>query len=165
MSWIAPKLAVALTVLTLGGFASAAVLPGAALAARAMSVVGAWKGQLTASSTSTPGVLAVTDTGSGLANEIGPFQLSPAETDSFIADTVTGGTFTISDARGDSVLGTYDGTFSPISATAVVFNSPGQIRGGTGKLRGAVGSITFEGIASSSSFTDVGGFEATISLP
>jgi hypothetical protein len=165
MSWISPKLAAALSILAVGGFASAAALPSAALAARSMSIVGAWKGQLTASPTSDPGLVAVTDTGPGLANDIGPFQLRAAETDSFIADMVTGGTFTISDARGDGIHGTYGGTFSPLSATAVVFTSPGQITGGTGKLRGAIGPITFEGLASSSSFTDVGGFEATISLP
>lgn len=165
MSRISPKLATAVTIIIVSGFCAAAVLPSTALAARSVSLVGAWKGQLTASPTTDPGVLAVTDSGTGLAKDIGVFKLSSEETDSFVADTIAGGTFTISNSRGDSVHGTYAGTFSPISTTAVAFNSPGQITGGTGQLSRATGPITFTGVASASSLAALGGFNATIQLP
>ena len=165
MSRITSKLGAAITTAVVCGFAATAALPSTALAARSVSIAGAWKGQLTASPTSDPGALAVTDNGPGLANDLGTFQLSSAETDSFVADTITGGTFTISNSRGDSIHGAYAGTFTPISATAVAFISPGQITGGTGQLRGATGSITFTGVASSSAFTVLGAFTAKVSVP
>lgn len=165
MPRITSKLAPAITIATFCGFLAAVALPSTALAARSVSMVGAWSGQLTASPTSDPGAFAVTDGGPGLATDLGAVQLSSAENDNFATDMITDGTFTIGNARGDSIHGTYLGTFSPISATAVTFTSPGQVTGGTGHLRGATGSITFTGIASSSSLTVLGAFTAKVSVP
>lgn len=165
MSRIASKLAAPIMIATVCGFIAAAALPSTALAARSVSMVGVWRGQLTASPTSDPAAFAVTDGGPGLANDLGAFQLSSAENDNFATDTITDGTFTIRNARGASIHGTYAGTFSPISATAVTFISPGQVTGGTGELRGATGSITFTGVASSASLTVLGAFTAKISVP
>ncbi len=162
---ITSRLAAAATIATVCGFVAAAALPSTALAARSVSIAGAWKGQLTALPTSDPGAFGVTDNGPGLANDLGAFQLSSAETDNFATGTITDGTFTISNSRGDSIRGTYAGTFSPLSATAVAFISIGQLTGGTGQLRGATGSITFTGIASSSSLTVLGAFTAKVSVP
>ena len=165
MSRVTSKLVAMIGVATLCGFGAAAVLPSTALAARSVPIAGAWKGQLTASPTSDPGAFAVTDSGPGIANDLGAFQLSSAETDSFATDTITDGTFTMTNSHGDSVHGTYAGTFSSISATAVAFISPGRITGGTGQLRGATGSITFTGIASSSSLTVLGAFTGKVTVP
>jgi hypothetical protein len=165
MSRIRSKLAAYVTIATMCGFAAAATLPSTALAARSVSIVGAWKGQLTASPTSDVGAFAVTDSGPGVANDLGAFHLNSSETDNFATDTITDGTFTIGNSRGDSIHGTYAGTFSPTSATAVTFISSGQITGGAGQLRGATGQITFTGIASSSSLTVLGAFTAKVSAP
>ena len=165
MSRIKSTLAAAVTIVTTCGFTATLALPSTALAARSVSIVGAWRGQLTASPMNDPGAFAVTDSGPGLANDLGAFQISSAETDNFATDTITNGAFTISNTRGDSFHGTYTGAFSPISATAVAFRSPGQVTGGTGQLRGVTGSITFTGIASSSSLTLLGAFTAKVSVP
>ncbi len=165
MSRITSKLHAAIAITTFCGFVAAGALPSTALAARSLSIVGAWRGELTASPTSDPGAFAVTDSGPGLANDLGAFQLSSAETDNFVTDAISDGTFTIGDSHGDSIHGNYAGTFSPISTTSVAFISSGQITGGTGQLRGATGSITFTGIASSSSLTVLGAFTAKVSAP
>jgi len=93
------------------------------------------------------------------------FALAASELENFATGAIDGGAFTWTTPAGDTVVGTYAGSFAPTSPTAVAFSSPGQITGGTGRFSGASGSIVFSGTGNPVTFDILGSFVATVSLP
>src|SRR5215212_1375245 len=96
--------------------------------------------------TSDPAIVATTDVGVGHATHLGRFTLQASENVNLATLGVTGGTYTLTAANGDTVYGTYAGSAAPTADPAVItYVVTGPILGGTGRFAGATGFLTWEG--------------------
>ena len=87
-------------------------------------------------------------TGDGHSTELGNYSGRYRECLDPASGAVTGGTFTLTAANGDTVFGTYSGQASPTEDPSVVaYEDPGVITGGTGRFAGAGGTMTTSGLA------------------
>ena len=87
-------------------------------------------------------VIDTVDSGSGTVTHLGNFTMTASESVDFASMTVRNGTFTLTAANGDTVIGTYSGTILP-GLTGYLVSGP--ITGGTGRFAGATGRIVFQG--------------------
>ena len=76
---------------------------------------------------------------------------------------VTGGSFTLTTANGDTLYGTYGGQAAPTDPNAVAFDDPGVITGGTGRFADASGNLTASGAANLATGTYSGAISGTVS--
>jgi len=99
-------------------------------------------------------------TGDGHSTELGNYSGRYRECLDPASGAVTGGTFTLTAANGDTVFGTYSGQASPTEDPSVVaYEDPGVITGGTGRFAGATGTLDQSGVANLAS----GEYSANIS--
>jgi hypothetical protein len=86
-------------------------------------------------------------TGSGHATHLGDFTTHYRECFDPATGAVTDGSFTLTAANGDTILGTYGGQVSPTGdSTVFVYDDPGVITGGTGRFAGASGIVGTSGV-------------------
>jgi hypothetical protein len=95
-------------------------------------------------------VVQTMDTGSGRATRLGRFTLAATETVDMAAGAVTGGSFTLTGARGDTITGTYSGNALP-GLTGYLVSGP--ITGGTGRFAGATGFLVWQGTVDPAALT------------
>jgi hypothetical protein len=87
-------------------------------------------------------------TGSGNAAQLGDYRSHYHECLDPATGAVTGGTFTLTAANGDTIFGTFSGQTVPTDSPNVIrFDDPGVITGGTGRFAGAGGSFAGSGLA------------------
>lgn len=98
--------------------------------------------------TSDPAVVVTEDWGTGYATHLGRYTLRASEHVNLATLAVTGGTYTLTAANGDTVYGSYEGQAAPTADPAVItYRVSGPILGGTGRFEGATGFIVWEGFA------------------
>ena len=86
-------------------------------------------------------------TGSGHATHLGNFTTHYHECFDPATGAVTDGSFTLTAANGDTILGTYGGQVSPTGdQTVFAYDDPGVITGGTGRFAGASGTVGTSGV-------------------
>jgi hypothetical protein len=100
--------------------------------------------------TATPGVFAVTGSGSGRATHLGQVTVSTSELVDFTVSpgtvTIRGGEMVVVAANGDELYSNYSGGGSLPDVNGVVsFSGTFTITGGTGRFSDATGGGTFEG--------------------
>jgi hypothetical protein len=87
-------------------------------------------------------------TGTGHATQVGKYSVHYRECFFPATGAVTGGSFTLTAANGDTLFGTYAGQAVPTGdANVISFDDPGVITGGTGRFAGASGIANTAGIA------------------
>ena len=87
-------------------------------------------------------------TGTGHATRLGHYSGFYRECLDPATGAVTGGTFTLTAADGDTVFGSYNGQAVPTDDPNVVrYEDPGVITGGTGRFADARGHVTTSGFA------------------
>ena len=87
-------------------------------------------------------------TGSGHATHLGHYSGFYRECLDPATGAVTGGTFTLTAADGDTIFGTFSGQAVPTDDPDVVnYEDPGVITGGTGRFADARGRVTTSGLA------------------
>jgi hypothetical protein len=87
-------------------------------------------------------------TGTGHATQLGTYSAHYRECLDPATGAVTGGSFTLTAANGDTVFGTYGGQVFPTGEpTVIAFEDPGVVTGGTGRFASATGSINQSGLA------------------
>jgi len=148
------------------GAAAAAILCVAALIAAANAGAGSdvpFKGTDSFASKAVGGsgnIVKTLDTGSGNATHLGRFTMAASETVDFGTLAVTGGTYTLTAANGDTVTGIYSGHILPTLDGYLV---SGPITGGTGRFTGATGFIVWHGSFDLATFTGSDVITGTIS--
>jgi hypothetical protein len=94
------------------------------------------------------GGIALEVTGTGRSTHLGEYSARYRECFDPATGAVTGGTFTLTVANGDTLYGTYGGQAFPTGdANAVAYDDPGVITGGTGRFAGASGIANTSGVA------------------
>jgi hypothetical protein len=87
-------------------------------------------------------------TGGGTSTQLGNYRSHYRECLAPATGAVTGGTFRLTAANGDTVFGTYSGQAIPTGTPDVVtYDDPGTITGGTGRFAGESGTVTQSGLA------------------
>ena len=87
-------------------------------------------------------------TGTGQATHLGHYSGFYRECLDPATGAVTGGTFTLTAADGDTISGSYSGQAVPTDDPDVVeYEDPGVITGGTGRFADAHGHVTTGGLA------------------
>jgi hypothetical protein len=105
-------------------------------------------------------------TGTGHATHLGTYSAHYRECFDPATGAVTGGSFTLTAANGDTVFGTYSGQVFPTGdPNVVVFEDPGMITGGTGRFAGATGTVTASGVASLATGEYTGTLSGSVSSP
>ena len=91
------------------------------------------------------GLLQASGTGAGIASFIGPFTFTDKATVDLATGLNTGGSFQLTAANGDTVQGSYVGRTEPGDVpTGTHFIGLLVITGGTGRYKGATGSLTWD---------------------
>jgi hypothetical protein len=103
-------------------------------------------------------------TGTGHARFIGSYTGRYRECFDPTTGAVTGGTFTLTAANGDTLYGTYAGQAVPAGAS-VLYNDPGVITGGTGRFAGAGGTANTSGVANMATGEYRGTLSGSVSSP
>src|SRR5215213_7639492 len=86
--------------------------------------------------------------GSGHATGLGNYRGRYRECFDPATGAVTGGTFTLTAANGDELVGTFGGQARPTDDPNVIeYEDPGVITGGTGRFAHAGGNMTTSGLA------------------
>jgi hypothetical protein len=86
-------------------------------------------------------------TGTGHGAQLGTYTAHYRECFVPATGAVTGGSFTLTTANGDTLFGTYAGHALPTGGSNVRFEDPGVITGGTGRFAAATGTLTQSGVA------------------
>jgi hypothetical protein len=131
----------------LGLIASALVLfasSGVAIAGDEKTIRGSDSGSFTTTPLTPPFVL-TQDVTTGHGTHLGKYTVVAQEIINLATLEVTAGSFTITAANGDTIVGTYSGQAALASPTVITYLVSGPITGGTGRFAGATGSITFAG--------------------
>jgi hypothetical protein len=134
--------------LVVGVIASAFMLfasSGAAVAGDEKTIKGSDSGQFVTTPLGFPFVL-TQDFTTGHGTHVGKYTVVAQEIINLLTLEVTEGSFTITAANGDTIVGSYSGQAAPgDSPTVITYVVSGPITGGTGRFVGATGSITFAG--------------------
>jgi hypothetical protein len=105
-------------------------------------------------------------TGTGHTTQLGNYSGRYRECLAPATGAVTGGTFTLTAANGDTVFGTYSGQAFPTDDPSVVnYQDPGVITGGTGRFAGAGGTVTTSGLANLATGAYSGTVSGSVSSP
>jgi hypothetical protein len=110
------------------------------------------------------GGIALEVTGTGHATFIGTYTGRYSECFDPSTGAVTGGTFTLTTASGDTLYGTYAGQAVPAGAS-VLYDDPGVIKGGTGRFAGATGIANTSGVANLATGEYRGTLSGSVSMP
>jgi hypothetical protein len=87
-------------------------------------------------------------TGTGHSTKLGNYGGRYRECFDPATGAVTGGTFTLTAANGDTLFGTFSGQARPTDdPTVVAYHDPVVITGGTGRFADAAGTVTTSGLA------------------
>ncbi len=128
-------------------FSAAAMLPAHAADAKVTHITARDHGTFVTSPLSPPLVL-TQDQGTGIATHLGHYSLQGSEVINLATLQVSDGSFTITAANGDSIVGTYAGTAAGTSDPLVItYHVTGPVTGGTGRFQGAQGQLTWDGVA------------------
>jgi len=112
------------------------------------------------------GGIVVDVTGTGYATQLGNYSAHYRECLFPATGAVTAGSFTLTAANGDMVLGTYGGQAFPTDDPNVLtYEDPGVITGGTGRFAGASGSVTQSGLANLATGEYEGTLTGSVSSP
>jgi hypothetical protein len=133
--------------LVVGLIASAFMLfasSGAAVAGDEKTIKGSDSGLFVTTPLEFPFVL-TQDVTTGHGTHLGKYTVVAQEIINLLTLEVTEGSFTITAANGDTIVGTYSGQAAFASPTLITYLVSGPITGGTGRFAGATGSITFAG--------------------
>jgi len=126
---------------------TALALPTYAAAGNDMTLKGSEAGTFQVLGPCDGGGIALEVTGTGHSTRLGDYSARYRECFDPATGAVTGGSFTLTAANGDSLYGTYAGQASPTDANAVAYDDPGVITGGTGRFAGAAGIASTSGVA------------------
>jgi hypothetical protein len=117
-------------------------------AAESIPFKGLDMGTFTTSAPNAQQVVRTEDSAAGEATHLGRYKLSAHEFISLVTLDVTGGSFTITAANGDTLAGTYSGKASTTDTPTIIrYEVSGPITSGTGRFSGLTGTIAFFGIA------------------
>jgi hypothetical protein len=111
------------------------------------------------------GGIALEVTGAGHSTRLGEYSALYVECFDPATGAVTGGSFTLTAANGDTLYGTYSGQAFPTDANAVAYDDPGVITGGTGRFAGAGGIASTSGIANLATGEYTGTISGSVSRP
>jgi hypothetical protein len=113
----------------------------------------------------TSGVI-VDVTGTGHSTQLGTYHGHYRECLVPATGAVTGGSFTLTAANGDTVFGTFSGQAFPTANPHVVnYEDPGVITGGTGRFSAASGTMTTHGLANLATGDYTGTITGSLSNP
>jgi hypothetical protein len=105
-------------------------------------------------------------TGTGHSAQLGKYSGHYRECLVPATGAVTGGTFTLAAANGDTVFGSYSGQAFPTGDPNVVsYVDPGAITGGTGRFAAARGTVTTNGLANLATGEYTGTVTGSLSSP
>jgi hypothetical protein len=105
-------------------------------------------------------------TGTGHATQVGRYSVHYRECFDPATGAVTGGSFTLTAASGDTLFGTYGGRALPTGDSDVVaYDNPGVITGGTGRFAGASGVANSAGLANLATGEYTGTITGGVSSP
>jgi len=104
-------------------------------------------------------------TGTGHSTQLGKYSSHYRECFDPATGAVTGGSFTLTAANGDTLFGTYGGQAVPAGDSSVVYDDPGVITGGTGRFAGAGGTANTGGIANLATGEYTGTLSGSVSSP
>src|SRR5215831_14743256 len=128
--------------------AAAALAGGAAravLAGDSKQLKGADTGTFTYHVIPGTSIIETQDVATGNATHLGRFTMHASEHVSSTLE-VTGGSFTLTAANGDTIFGSYTGNGAPTATPGVIsYAVCGPILGGTGRFAGAGGTLRFDG--------------------
>jgi len=126
----------------------ALALPMHAAAAKDLPLKGSESGTFQLLGPCDSGGIALEVNGTGHSTFLGQYTSRYRECFDPATGAVTGGSFTLTTANGDTLYGTYAGQASPGGAPNTVANDdPGQITGGTGRFAGSTGTANTSGVA------------------
>jgi hypothetical protein len=105
-------------------------------------------------------------TGSGHATQLGDFTTHYRECFFPATGAVTDGSFRLTAANGDTIVGTYGGQVSPTGdSTVFAYDDPGVITGGTGRFAGASGIVDTRGVVNLATGEYSGTITGSVSSP
>jgi hypothetical protein len=105
-------------------------------------------GTFVISPTGDPVVVFTEDWTTGHATHLGRYTLEASEFINLATLAVTGGSWTMTAANGDTLHGTYDGQAAPTADPLVItYHVEGPVLGGSGRFAGAGGFLVWDGIA------------------
>jgi hypothetical protein len=126
----------------------ALALPMYAAAAHDQSLKGTESGTFQLLGPCETGGVALEVSGTGHSTFLGSYRSSYRECFDPATGAVTGGSFTLTTAHGDTLYGTYGGQASPAGEpNTVAYDDPGVITGGTGRFASASGIANTSGVA------------------
>jgi hypothetical protein len=126
----------------------ALALPMPAAADDQMPVKGSEAGTFQVLGTCGTNGIVIEVTGTGHSTQLGEYSGHYRECFVPATGAVTGGSFTLTAASGDTLFGTYGGQAVPMDdPSVVVYDDPGVITGGTGRFAGASGTANTSGVA------------------
>jgi hypothetical protein len=111
------------------------------------------------------GGIALDVTGNGNARFLGRYSSHYRECFDPATGAVTGGSFTLTAANGDTLFGTYSGQASLTGESNVLYEDPGVITGGTGRFAGASGIANTSGVANLATGEYSGTISGSVSSP
>jgi hypothetical protein len=147
----------------------AAMILTAALAVASAQKQVPFKGALQAHDTDTPGsspdMVVVTTSGTGIGTHVGQFSFAQEATVNLAEGTETGSAHWIA-ANGDSIDTTIVGSGEPTDMPDVIrITEVNTITGGRGRFMGAHGSFIVERLANAATLVTSGSFHGTITSP
>ena len=145
----------------LGALLIALVVPIVALAGAQVPFKGADAGEWGEGTHSCGALFPVFVETSGQATHVGNYSYSSRECVNF-ANSTYSGTWELTAANGDTLAGTYAGTFEIVGSN-IEYEQENAIGGGTGRFAGASGDFHVSGLASLDDFSDVQELEGAIS--
>ena len=105
-------------------------------------------------------------TGTGHSTLLGDYSARYRECFDPATGAVTGGSFTLTTANGDTLYGTYGGQAIPGGdPSTVAYDDPGVITGGTGRFAGATGIASTSGVANLATGLYSGTLSGSVSSP
>lgn len=151
--------------IVVGVFLIALAIPAVALTGSQVPFKGADRGEWGIGSHDCGALVPVFVQTSGQATHVGSYDYSSQECVEFAPSGVSGkysGTWTLTAADGDTIEGTYAGTFQVVGAD-IEYEQANAISGGTGRFTGADGSFQVSGLASLLDLSDVQVLDGVIS--
>jgi hypothetical protein len=140
-----PSLAIIATTIA---FSAAALLPANAAEAKCVTHITARDHGTFVTSDLTPPLVLTKDKATGIATHLGRYTLRASEVINLATLEVSDGSFKITAANGDTIVGTYAGMAAATSDPLVItYHVTGPVTGGSGRFHGAHGRLTWDGVA------------------